>query len=149
MLFQPFNEATRPDTPGFLDAAIQQGNFENIAKSRENALRSQNMIGAGELYNASMGDRSPIADSIFGEAAPVAPTGAEAAGGASAIAPTVPAGTAIAGGAPGATTALAGPASAVGLAPVAGAAAPPAAAGLAAMGPAGWAAAAMLALNLL
>jgi hypothetical protein len=67
MLFQPFKKATRPETPGFAVAEARQGQLNQQAKQQENALRSQNMIGAGELYNAGMGDRSPIADSIFGE----------------------------------------------------------------------------------
>ena len=52
-------------TPQFAAAAAAQGRMENDATARANALRSQNMLGAGQLYNAGMGDRSPIADSIF------------------------------------------------------------------------------------
>lgn len=159
MLFQPFNKSTRPETPGYLDAEIAKGKFESVAKQQENALRSQNMMGAAELYNAGMGDKSPIADSMFG-VEEVAPSVAEAGAADAALAGAteVGAGTAIAGGVPGATTAVAGPASAAGLtaaAPAAVGATGAAGAGagatgaLAAMGPAGWAAMAALALGIL
>jgi hypothetical protein len=67
MLFQPFRKATRPETPGYIDAETQEGLFDARSKEAANALRSQNITGAASLYNSGMGDRSPIADSLFGE----------------------------------------------------------------------------------
>lgn len=52
MLFAPFKKATRPETPGFADAAYQQGVINNRNQQQENAARSQTLIGAGELYDA-------------------------------------------------------------------------------------------------
>jgi hypothetical protein len=64
-LFEPFRKATRPETPGFAAAEEAEGIFKQRAKQQENALRSGNMLGAAQLYNAGMGDRSPIADYLF------------------------------------------------------------------------------------
>jgi hypothetical protein len=64
-----FKSAGKPDTPQFAAAAARQGQLDSEAQMQANALRSQNMLGAGELYNVGMGDKSPIADklgSMFG-----------------------------------------------------------------------------------
>jgi len=76
MLFQPFNKATKRETPKYVEAETQEGIFKQKAKQQENALRSQNMLGAAELYNQGMGDKSPIADYMFGtEGSTTAPAG--------------------------------------------------------------------------
>ena len=136
-LFQSYNRSTVPQAPRLVEAARS----DDMAERQVNALKSQNMLGAAELYNAGMGDKSPIADSLFGaeatgtgEAAIAADaagaTGAELMAGAGAGAELAP------------ITAAAAPATAT----ATGAAAPGA---LAAMGPAGWAAMAALALGIL
>lgn len=66
-----FRGAAQPKTPGFASATARQGQLDSAEQARINSLRSKNMLGAGELYNEAMGDKSPIADSIFGpETAP-------------------------------------------------------------------------------
>jgi hypothetical protein len=65
-LFQNFKKSTQAPTPQFMNAEIADAKFSSEAKARANALRSQNMLGAGLLYNQGMGDKSPIADAIFG-----------------------------------------------------------------------------------
>ncbi len=79
MLFQPFNKATRRETPGFLDAEISQAKFEDSARQQRNALRSGNILGGATLYNEAMGESTPIADYLFGAEATPAATGVEAA----------------------------------------------------------------------
>jgi hypothetical protein len=64
-----FKSAGKPDTPQFAAAAARQGQLDSDAQMQANALRSQNMLGAGELYNVGMGENTPIADklgSMFG-----------------------------------------------------------------------------------
>ena len=59
----------RAETPRFAAAAAEQGQVEANAMAQANALRSQNLMGAGELYNSGMGpDRTPIADMLFDDA---------------------------------------------------------------------------------
>jgi len=141
MLFQPFKKATRPETPGYVHAEISRANHEALAKNRENTLRSQNLLGGAELYNAGMGDRSPIADAMFGpEEAAIAETAASTVPGLAAGASPV-----------GLSASAAGGVGAAGITPAAGtAAATPAATGaLASLGPAGWAAlAGMMLMNM-
>jgi len=145
MLFTPFKKATRPETPGFAEAELAEGNFKQSAKDRSNALRSQNLLGGAALYNAGMGERSPIADYMFGPAAaPAAAEGATAVAGGTELAPLLTQGAAgsgalatpvVAGGAaPAATGALAGGGAGAGSSALAG------------MGPAGWSALAAMAL---
>jgi hypothetical protein len=83
--FGPQARYERAATPQFAAAAAAEGRQAQQAKAQANALRSQTMLGAGSLYNAGMGDKSPIADAIFGDAA-TGSTGALAAGGAEALA---------------------------------------------------------------
>jgi hypothetical protein len=71
--FGPQARYERPETPQFAAAAAAEGRQAQQAKAQANALRSQTLLGAGSLYNAGMGDRSPIADMIFDESA--APSG--------------------------------------------------------------------------
>ena len=149
MLFQPFKSATGRKGSAAEDE-INKAKFSNLAKQQANSLRSGNALGAAELYNAGMGDKSPIADSLFG----VDEVGAanpelmsKYAGAAEAAAPSL--GGASAGVLGGAEAAIAAEtAGAVGAAPVlASTAAPSAAPALSAMGPAGWAALAGLLLT--
>mgnify|MGYP003652460240 CR=1 FL=1 len=63
----------RAATPQFAAAAAAEGRQAQQAKAQANALRSQTMLGAGSLYNAGMGDRTPIADMLFDES--TAPSG--------------------------------------------------------------------------
>lgn len=46
--FQQFNRATRPETPRFMDAVVEEKNFENEARARTNALRNRNETGVLE-----------------------------------------------------------------------------------------------------
>ncbi len=167
MAFAQFKRATRPKDIEYTQAVMQQGMLEQQAKQQANALRSQNMMGAAELYNKGMGDKTPIADylSTLG----TDPTAATAASGAETLAPVVDAvptmapaattGAELAGaGATGAELAGAGTVAAETLAPVAGealvAGGTTTAGGLgstvtgalSSMGPYGWAALAALAL---
>lgn len=76
-----FKSATGSATPQFAAATAKQGELEQNAKAQANALRSQNMMGAANIYNKGMGDKSPIADKLgswFGEEA-AAETGTELA----------------------------------------------------------------------
>jgi hypothetical protein len=71
--FGPQARYERPATPQFAAAAAAEGRQAQQAKAQANALRSQTLLGAGQLYNAGMGDRTPIADMLFDESA--APSG--------------------------------------------------------------------------
>ena len=66
MQFGRFRPAVGAATPKFAAAAQAEGVAAANAKAQANALRSGNMMGAASLYNAGMGDRSPIADELFG-----------------------------------------------------------------------------------
>ena len=46
--FQQFNRATRSETPRFMDAVVQEKNFENEARARTDALRNRNATGVLE-----------------------------------------------------------------------------------------------------
>ena len=46
--FQQFNRATRPETPRFMDAVVEEKNFENEARARTDALRNRNATGVLE-----------------------------------------------------------------------------------------------------
>jgi hypothetical protein len=63
--FNRFSDAEKADTPQYTQAVVRQAQLENQAEMQANALRSQQMGGAAELYNAGMGDNTPIAD-FFG-----------------------------------------------------------------------------------
>ena len=65
--FNEFERAGKEDTPQFAAAAAKEAQLENEAKSRANSLRSQNIQGGVALYNAGMGDKSPIYDYIAGK----------------------------------------------------------------------------------
>ena len=160
-LYAPFNTATGPKMSA-LEAEFTKAEWEQKAKAEANSLRSGNIIGGAELYNAGMGDKSPIADYMFGgdavdpsgAVAPVTPVStatmgaeeaavAEMAGGGDTIAALLAAqqgGAAVNAGAPLAVGSTAGTGAA------GGAAAATAAGGaglqtlLSTLGPAGWAA---------
>ena len=67
-LFQPFKQSRREEVPGLLQAEIEDAKGRAAAKQSENAIRSQNLIGGGMLYNAGMkaAGKSPISDYISG-----------------------------------------------------------------------------------
>ena len=59
-----FRQASKAATPQFASAAGLQGQAEANAKAQENAQLSNNLMGAGALYNQGMGENTPIADLI-------------------------------------------------------------------------------------
>ena len=122
MNFQPVAKATQASTPDLIRAEIARATAEQQQHQQAQSLRSNNLQGAAQLYNAGMGERTPIADSLWG---------AEEA----AVAGNV---------APGSTAAVAG-ADATAAAAAEAATAEAAAAGLGAQGAAGAEAAAALA----
>ena len=65
--FNEFERAGKEDTPQFAAAAAKEAQLENEATARANSLRSQNIQGGVALYNAGMGDKSPIYDYIAGK----------------------------------------------------------------------------------
>jgi len=140
MLFQSFNKATRPETPAFLNAEIEAGKFRQQAKEQANSLRSGNVLGGAELYNEAMGDRSPIADKLFGKEPAAVPAASSAIPSAvPSVAPTAMTGAGV--------TGMGGTAASAPVVASAPVAAGPASGAMAAMGPAGWAAMAALLLN--
>lgn len=165
MLFQPFKKATAAETPGFADAAYKEGVIEQRNKAAENALRGQNLIGGLTIYNEMTPDSSPIHDALFGPesldvgttadlvgtgealgiadvgAAGMGVDGAAMAGAAPLAAPTAQAASAGTGMASAAEAVAASQAAAAGAGGGVGG-------GLAAMGPAGWATMAAMALGL-
>ena len=161
MLFQPFKKATAAETPGFADAAYQEGVIEQRNQAAENALRGQNLIGGLTVYNEMTPDSSPIHDALFGPESLDVGTTADLVGTGEAlgIADVGAAGMGVDGAAMAGAAPIAAPtaqAASAGLAmpavtsdaPVAPGVAPAASPGLAAMGPAGWAAMAAMALGL-
>ena len=60
--FQQFAKSQQRSTPQLIQAEIARAKMANEAEQAKNAQRSQNLIGAGMLYNQGMGDKSPIAD---------------------------------------------------------------------------------------
>ena len=75
--FNDYKKAPSVTTPQFAAAAAAKGRMEAAAKAQANALRSQNMMGAADIYNAGMGDRTPIGDYLFGENSTLNKTGVE------------------------------------------------------------------------
>lgn len=59
-----FNQASKAETPQFASAAALQGQAEANAKAQENSQLSNNLMGAGALYNQGMGENTPLADLI-------------------------------------------------------------------------------------
>ena len=59
-----FRQASKAETPQFASAAAVQGQAAANAKAQENSQLSNNLMGAGALYNQGMGDKTPIADLI-------------------------------------------------------------------------------------
>ena len=59
-----FRQASKAETPQFASAAALQGQAEANSKAQENSQLSNNLMGAGALYNQGMGDKTPIADLI-------------------------------------------------------------------------------------
>lgn len=67
-LFQPYSKARREDVPDYVKAEIEDARNRAAAKMSENAIRSQNLLGGGMVYNAGMkaAGKSPISDFIGG-----------------------------------------------------------------------------------
>ena len=59
-----FNQASKAETPQFASAAALQGQAEANSKAQENSQLSNNLMGAGALYNQGMGENTPLADLI-------------------------------------------------------------------------------------
>tara|TARA_R110000737_G_scaffold341581_1_gene365595 strand:+ start:402 stop:794 length:393 start_codon:yes stop_codon:yes gene_type:complete len=57
-----FNQASKAETPQFASAAALQGQAEANSKAQENSQLSNNLMGAGKLYNQGMGDKTPLYD---------------------------------------------------------------------------------------
>jgi hypothetical protein len=57
-----FRAASKAETPQFASAAARQGQAENQAKMQENSQLSNNLMGAAQLYNDGMGDKTPLYD---------------------------------------------------------------------------------------
>jgi len=57
-----FRQASKAETPQFAAAAGRQGQLDNAAQMQENSQLSNNVMGAGALYNEGMGDKSPLYD---------------------------------------------------------------------------------------
>ena len=59
-----FNQASKAETPQFASAAALQGQAAANSKAQENSQLSNNLMGAGKLYNQGMGEKSPLYDLI-------------------------------------------------------------------------------------
>ena len=59
-----FRQASKAETPQFASAAALQGQAEANSKAQENSQLSNNLMGAGALYNQGMGENTPLADLI-------------------------------------------------------------------------------------
>ena len=59
-----FRQASKAETPQFASAAALQGQAAANAKAQENSQLSNNLMGAGALYNQGMGENTPLADLI-------------------------------------------------------------------------------------
>ena len=59
-----FRQASKAETPQFASAEALQGQAAANAKAQENAQLSNNLMGAGALYNQGMGENTPLADLI-------------------------------------------------------------------------------------
>jgi len=71
-LFQPIAPASYPKGTA-QEAALLKAKYDAEAKARSDSLRSNNIKGASDIYNKSMGDRTPINDWLtkqFGGAPP-------------------------------------------------------------------------------
>ena len=164
MLFQPFKKATKAETPGFADAAYQDSVLNQREEDAARSLFGRNLIGGMTMYNEMTPDSSPIHDALFGVDPVDVSTSAELAGGTEALglADVGAAGMGVDGLAMAGAAPIAAPtaqAASAGLGMPAVASVAPVAAegaaltgaggtGLAAMGPAGWAAMAAMALGL-
>ena len=76
MAFANFKAATQAESPNYLAAHVADEKRKAEQEMQAAALRSQNMIGGGMLYNQAMGDKSPIADwmsSKLGGSTPTVP----------------------------------------------------------------------------
>jgi hypothetical protein len=69
------NKAVQAKAPDYVRAVIEQKKLDDQAEAQANALRSQQMGGAAELYNAGMGDNTPIADFFGGGGEPTTADG--------------------------------------------------------------------------
>lgn len=78
-MFADFKRATQAKAPDLLEAEL----IEAQAKAQALRQRNQNVLGGASIYNKAMGDKSPIADAVFGggeaaeTAASVMPSGGE------------------------------------------------------------------------
>lgn len=61
--FQRVPRATQARGPRYVDAVIAQHKFEQADRAR----KFRELMGLTKLYNATMGDRTPIADFLFGK----------------------------------------------------------------------------------
>ena len=57
-----FRQASKAETPQFASAAALQGQAAANSKAQENSQLSNNLMGAGKLYNQGMGDKTPLYD---------------------------------------------------------------------------------------
>jgi len=57
-----FRQASKAETPQFASAAALQGQAEANSKAQENSQLSNNLMGAGKLYNQGMGEKTPLYD---------------------------------------------------------------------------------------
>ena len=82
--FAPFTQAGTAPTPGFAQAQAMDERLKQQQEQQARALRSQNILGGAQLYNAGMGENSFLADKLTGwfgggETAAAIPTATEAA----------------------------------------------------------------------
>lgn len=64
MAFARFSNATKAETPSYLNAEILRSKYENENQARADALRSDNIQGGLKLYDAMTGENTPISDAI-------------------------------------------------------------------------------------
>jgi hypothetical protein len=77
-MFQPFKRAHRAETPDFVGA--EQAEIQH--RQRQMQQDQQNALGAAQMYNSAMGDKSPIADWMYGNPANPATSNANTGAGA-------------------------------------------------------------------
>ncbi len=71
-MFQQFKRAQRAETPDFIGAE----KAEIAHRQRLMQQNQQHMLGAAQTYNSAMGDKTPLADWIYGNPDAAANTGA-------------------------------------------------------------------------
>ena len=60
--FQNYVNAQREDIPDYMRAEVMEAEGKNRAANRSATLRNNTLLGGAQLYNAGMGDKTPIAD---------------------------------------------------------------------------------------